>query len=73
MVSVALWATLRFEVNSSVNIRVCSGHGPGRSGGSKIGTGSKILTVVITVVPYTVETGYKVTAYRVKSVIKSLF
>ena len=33
-----------------VKIRVCSGHGPDRSRGPQIVTGSKILTVVMTMV-----------------------
>ena len=33
-----------------VDLRVCSGHGPDRSRGSQIVTGSKILTVVMTMV-----------------------
>ena len=37
-------------MHGNVTIRVCSGHGPDRSGGSQIVTSSKILTVVITMV-----------------------
>ena len=48
--------------------RVCSSHGPDRSRGSQIVTGSKILTVVMTMVPYIGFLAFKMSQIEAKSI-----
>ena len=49
-------------------VRVCSGHVPDRSRGSQIVTGSKILTVVRTMVPYIGFLAFKMSQIEAKSI-----
>ena len=55
-------------LRSQVKILVCSGHGPDQSRGSQIVTGSKILTMVRTMVPYTGFLAFKMSQIEAKSI-----